>query len=45
MHRINDVTFMKFDGAGHVVFGQYSQETRPAMAEFFARTLRGQDSR
>lgn len=36
-----DVTFMSFAGAGHGVFGQHSQETEPAMAQFFARTLGG----
>ena len=39
-----DVTFMKFDGAGHGVFGQHSNETHPAMARFFARTLGGRET-
>lgn len=34
-----DVTFIKFEGAGHGVFGQHADETRPAMEQFFARTL------
>lgn len=37
-----DVTFVSFDDAGHGVFGQHSEETHPAMAEFFARTLGGE---
>ena len=36
-----DVTFLKFEGAGHGVFGQHSNETHPAMARFFARVLEG----
>ncbi len=36
---VQDVSFSKFDGAGHGVFGERSQETEPAMADFFARTL------
>jgi len=41
-----DVTFLKFEGAGHGVFGQHSDETNPAMERFFARTLKGrQDDR
>lgn len=34
-----DVTFLKFEGAGHGVFGQHSDETHPAMEKFFARTF------
>lgn len=32
---------MKFEGAGHGVFGQEARKTHPAMAAFFARTLGG----
>jgi acetyl esterase/lipase len=35
----SDVKFMKFDGAGHGVFGQKAKTTHPAMEAFFARTL------
>lgn len=35
------VTFMRYDGAGHGVFGQHGDQTEPAMEKFFARTLRG----
>jgi acetyl esterase/lipase len=35
-----DVIFLRFDGAGHGVFGQHANETRPTMEKFFARTLR-----
>jgi len=35
-----DVTFMKFEGAGHGVFGQHSDKTHPAMEQFFARVLK-----
>lgn len=35
-----DVTFLKFEDAGHGVFGQHKNETYPAMEKFFARTLR-----
>ncbi len=34
-----DVTFLKYEGAGHGVFGQQRSETYPAMEKFFARTL------
>ncbi len=34
-----DVTYMRFDNAGHGVFGQHRDETYPAMEQFFARTL------
>ena len=41
-----DVTFLEFEGAGHGVFGQHSDETGPAMERFFARALKGrQDDR
>ncbi|MEM7147960.1 MAG: alpha/beta hydrolase [Verrucomicrobiota bacterium] len=35
-----DVTYLRFDGAGHGVFSQHKDETAPAMEEFFARTLK-----
>jgi len=35
-----DVTFKKYDGAGHGVFEQNSPETYPLMEAFFARTLK-----
>lgn len=35
-----DVTFLKFEDAGHGVFGQHAEKTYPAMEQFFARTLR-----
>ena len=35
-----DVTFLEFEGAGHGVFGQHSDQTHPAMENFFARTLK-----
>ena len=34
-----DITYMRFDNAGHGVFGQHREETYPAMEQFFARTL------
>ncbi|MHC4399389.1 MAG: alpha/beta fold hydrolase [Planctomycetota bacterium] len=34
-----DVTYMRYEGDGHGVFGQRSGETYPAMEKFFARTL------
>jgi len=34
-----DVTYLKFDGAGHGVFHQRRKETQPAVEQFFARTL------
>jgi acetyl esterase/lipase len=34
-----DVTYMRYDGAGHGVFNQHSDETHPAMEKFFARTI------
>ena len=34
-----DVTFMRFDGAGHGVFTQQANKTKPAMEAFFKRTL------
>ncbi len=34
-----DVTYMRIDGAGHGVFQQHSERTRPAMEAFFERTL------
>ncbi len=36
----SDVTYLRYDDAGHGVFGQHSQETIPAMEAFFDRTLR-----
>jgi len=35
-----DVTYMKFEGAGHGVFLQHRDETQPAMQKFFDRVLR-----
>lgn len=35
-----DVTYLKFDGAGHGVFHQHQQETHPAVEKFFSRTLK-----
>lgn len=35
-----DVTYLKFDGAGHGVFHQHQQETSPAVEKFFSRTLK-----
>jgi acetyl esterase/lipase len=35
-----DVTYMKFEGAGHGVFLQHRDETQPAMQKFFYRVLR-----
>jgi acetyl esterase len=34
-----DVTYLRYEGAGHGVFGQHSEETHPAMEKFFARTI------
>ncbi len=34
-----DVTYMEIPGAGHGVFNQASEKTRPAVQAFFARTL------
>jgi acetyl esterase/lipase len=34
-----DVTYLRYENAGHVVFHQRADETEPAMEEFFARTL------
>lgn len=35
-----DVKVMIFEGAGHGVFGQHAEKTRPAMFGFFERTIR-----
>ncbi|MEM8955503.1 MAG: alpha/beta hydrolase [Verrucomicrobiota bacterium] len=35
-----DVTYLRFDGAGHGVFSQHKDKTHPAMEDFFARTLK-----
>ena len=35
----DDVTYLRIDGAGHGVFSQKGQRTKPAMAAFFARTI------
>ncbi len=35
-----DVTYLKFDGAGHGVFYEEKQKTEPAVEGFFARTLK-----
>lgn len=35
-----DVTYIRIDDAGHGVFNQQVKQTKPAMEEFFARTLR-----
>jgi acetyl esterase/lipase len=34
-----DLTYLRIDGAGHMVVRQHADETDPAIAEFFARTL------
>lgn len=34
-----DVTYLRIDGAGHGVYTQHSDLTKPAMEAFFARTL------
>ena len=34
-----DVTYMRIDGAGHGVYNQHSDRTKPAMETFFSRTL------
>jgi len=35
-----DVTYIRIDGAGHGVYNQHAGRTKPAMEEFFARTLK-----
>jgi acetyl esterase/lipase len=35
----DDVTYIRIDGAGHGVYNQHADRTKPAMEEFFARTL------
>ena len=35
-----DITYLRFDDAGHGVMGQKAKETRPAMLEFFAKQLK-----
>ncbi|MFK7769180.1 MAG: alpha/beta hydrolase fold domain-containing protein [Mariniblastus sp.] len=37
--KAKDVTYLRFEGAGHGVFGQRSKKTYPAMKEFFKRTI------
>ncbi len=37
-----DVTFIRIDDAGHGVFNQHTDRTKPAMEKFFNRTLRGE---
>ena len=37
--KAKDVTFLKFENAGHGVFGQHRRTTYPAMEKFFARVL------
>jgi dipeptidyl aminopeptidase/acylaminoacyl peptidase len=34
-----DVTYMRYEKAGHGVFGQHADETEPATEKFFARTI------
>lgn len=34
-----DVTYIRIDDAGHGVFNQHAERTKPAMSDFFARTL------
>jgi acetyl esterase/lipase len=36
-----DLTYLRYEGASHMVFRQRADETEPAMARFFARTLGG----
>ena len=36
-----DVTYLRFEDAGHAVMGQRSAETTPAMYAFFEKHLRG----
>ena len=36
----NDVIYIRIDGAGHGVYNEHADRTKPAMEEFFARTLR-----
>ena len=35
----NDIAYLRFDGAGHGVFGEHADETGPAMQKFFDRVL------
>ena len=34
-----DVTYIKIEGAGHGVFNQHADQTKPARAAFFDRTI------
>ena len=34
-----DITYLRYDDAGHAVMGQKSRETTPAMLEFFRKHL------
>lgn len=36
----NDVTYLRYEGAGHGVYHQHKEETYPKMEAFFERTLR-----
>ena len=36
---VEDVSYMRIDGAGHGVFNQHAQQAGPAMEKFFARVL------
>ena len=38
-----DVTYLRYKGSGHGVFGQNGKKNYPAMEEFFERTLKVQD--
>ena len=38
-----DVTYMRFEGAGHGVFLQHRNETQPAMQRFFDRVLKSKE--
>ena len=37
--RADDVTYIRIDDAGHGVFNQHADTTKPAMREFFDRTI------
>jgi acetyl esterase/lipase len=36
-----DVTYLRIEGAGHGVFNEHADRTKPALEKFFARTLGG----
>ncbi len=36
----SNVIYIRIDGAGHGVYNEHADRTKPAMEEFFARTLR-----